>query len=218
MPARAMPCMRPLTPRTVARQCAALGLETLEVASEATQRDLYLRRPDHGRRLSAASRELLTRRDAKPADLALMVGDGLSAAAIHAHAAPMVAAFLPHVAQLKLTLAPTVVATGARVALGDEVGALLKARAVAVLIGERPGLSSPDSLGVYLTFAPRPGRSDAERNCISNIRSEGLDHRMAAFKLAWLVREALAKSLTGVGLKDESDRAVEADLLRRIAG
>ena len=146
-----------------------------------------------------------------------MVGDGLSAAAVHAHAAP----WLPPSCRCRSARAHA----GAnrrrdrrRVALGDEVGALLERRAIAVLIGERPGLSSPDSLGVYLTFAPRPGRSDAERNCISNIRSEGLDHRMAAFKLAWLVREALAKSLTGVGLKDESDRAVEADSLRRIAG
>ena len=145
-----------------------------------------------------------------------MVGDGLSAAAVHAHAVPLVAAILPHATRLGLSLAPVVVARGARVALGDEVGALLKARAVAVLIGERPGLSSPDSLGIYLTFDPKPGRSDAERNCISNIRTEGLDCELAAFKLAWLVREALRRELTGVGLKDESDQALAAEGLRRI--
>jgi ethanolamine ammonia-lyase small subunit len=121
---------------------------------------------------------------------------------------PLIAAFLPHVKSLKLSLGPVVIAHGARVALGDEIGSLLRARLVAVLIGERPGLSSPDSLGVYLTFAPKPGRSDAERNCISNIRAEGLSYALAAFKLAWLVREGLRRSLTGVALKDESDHAL----------
>ena len=144
-------------------------------------------------------------------DLALVVGDGLSAAAVHAHAVPLIAAFRPHITRETWSLAPVVLARGARVALGDEAGALLQARAVAVLIGERPGLSSSDSLGVYLTFGPRPGRSDAERNCISNIRAEGLGYDVAAFKLAWLVREALRRSLTGVGLKDASDLALRDD-------
>ena len=114
------------------------------------------------------------------------------------------------------SLAPIVVARGARVALGDEIGALLGTRAVAMLIGERPGLSSPDSLGVYLTFAPRSGRTDAERNCISNVRAEGLGYYLAAFKLAWLVGEALRRSLTGVGLKDESDLALGTSAFRAI--
>ena len=192
------------------------ALEAIEVASDATDRAVYLRRPDYGRRLSAASREQLASRRARPVDLALVIGDGLSAAAIHAHAVAVTAAFLPHAAALELSLAPVAVARGARVALGDEIGALLKARCVAVLIGERPGLSSPDSLGVYLTFAPKPGRSDAERNCISNIRSGGLGYDAAAFKLAWLVREALRRCLTGVGLKDESDRAIATGALDAI--
>ena len=200
----------------ISRQLGELELESIENESDATERDLYLRRPDYGRRLSAASRDRLAERDAKPADLALVIGDGLSAAAVHAHAAKLIAAFLPHAAQLELSLAPIVIARGARVALGDEIGALLQARAVAMLIGERPGLSSPDSLGVYLTFSPRPGRTDAERNCISNIRTEGLDYPLAAFKLAWLVREALRRSLTGVKLKDESASALEGPTLRRI--
>jgi ethanolamine ammonia-lyase small subunit len=191
-----------------------MQLETILVASDAATeaggRSLYLRRPDYGRRLAAESRARLAALAAPPADLALVIGDGLSAAAIKAHAVPFIAAFLPHVAALGLALSPVVIAEGARVALGDEVGELLGARAAAVLIGERPGLSSPDSLGVYLTLAPSPGRSDAERNCISNIRAQGLGYELAAFKLAWLVREALRRALTGVDLKDESDTALAA--------
>jgi ethanolamine ammonia-lyase small subunit len=198
----------PFDPGRLAQALTALGLETLEIASEATDRARYLRRPDHGRRLSAASHAMLSGRGAAPRDVALVVGDGLSAAAVHRHAAPLIAEFLPLMVAAKLSIAPVVIARGARVALGDEIGELLHARAVAVLIGERPGLSSPDSLGVYLTFAPRPGRTDAERNCISNIRPQGLAYDVAASKLAWLVREALRRGLTGVGLKDESDLAL----------
>jgi ethanolamine ammonia-lyase small subunit len=206
----------PFDAEAIGRQLAELGLETIRVASHATERAVYLRRPDQGRRLSLSSREHLAKHAAGPADLALVIGDGLSAAAVQAHAVPLISAFLPHSAQLELSLAPIAIARGARVALGDEIGDVLKSRAVAMLIGERPGLSSPDSLGVYLTFAPRPGRSDAERNCISNIRTEGLDYQLAAFKLAWLVREALRRSLTGVGLKDRSEQALGTGSLRRI--
>jgi len=185
---------------------AALHLGSIEVTSDALERAVYLRRPDLGRRLSQASRQALTTQAKTECDLALVIGDGLSAAAVQALAVPLLAALQPLGDGLKLS--PVVVARGARVALGDEIGALLGAKAVAVLIGERPGLSSPDSLGVYLTFEPRVGRSDAERNCISNIRAEGLSYDAAAFKLAWLVREALRRGLTGVGLKDESDLAL----------
>ncbi|MFG1400574.1 ethanolamine ammonia-lyase subunit EutC [Xanthobacter sediminis] len=195
----------PFDAETVDREIRSLGFETLRVESAAPARDVYLRRPDLGRRLSEASREKLAARDSKPVDLAIVVADGLSAAAIHAQTAPFLAAFKPWIEKEGWSLAPVAVASQARVALGDEVGALLKARALVVLVGERPGLSSPDSLGLYLTLGPRVGRSDAERNCISNVRAEGLSHPLAAFKLAWHIRAALRLGLTGVGLKDESD-------------
>lgn len=189
----------------VEQQIRELGFETLQVASAAPARDIYLRRPDLGRRLSEESRTRLASRDGTPVDLAIVVADGLSAAAIHAQTAPFLAAFKPWIEKEGWSIAPVVLASQARVALGDEVGELMKARALVVLVGERPGLSSPDSLGLYLTLAPKVGRSDAERNCISNVRSEGLSHPLAAFKLAWHIREALRLGLTGVGLKDESD-------------
>lgn len=201
----------PLDSAAVAAGIGALGLRTLALASAAPSRDIYLRRPDLGRVLSPASRQVLEASPAAAVDLALIVGDGLSAAAIHAHAAPVIAALLPEVAQAGWTMAPVAIAAGARVALGDEIGALLRARASIVLIGERPGLSSPDSLGIYLTFAPRPGRSDAERNCISNIRAEGLAYGPAALRLAWLLREAFRRGLTGIALKDESDPLLRSD-------
>jgi ethanolamine ammonia-lyase small subunit len=151
----------------------------------------------------------LTALQAEPVDLALVVADGLSARAVHEGAAAFLRAFKPHIDKAGWRLSPVIVATQARVALGDGIGAGLKARAVAVLIGERPGLSSPDSLGIYLTLNPRIGRTDAERNCISNVRPAGLSHELAAFKLHWLLTQAFALGLTGVGLKDGSDRSLE---------
>jgi ethanolamine ammonia-lyase small subunit len=192
---------------TTSAAISALGFETVEAHSAAPDRATYLSRPDLGRRLNEASARRLAALAGKACDLALVVADGLSASAIHAHAAPLLAALKPAIAKAGWRVAPVAVARQARVAIGDEVGQALGARAVAVLIGERPGLSSPDSLGVYLTFAPRPGRADAERNCLSNIRAEGLSYDEAAFRLAWLIGEALRLGLTGVGLKDESDVA-----------
>ncbi|WP_425104190.1 ethanolamine ammonia-lyase subunit EutC [Ancylobacter sp.] len=195
----------PFDSARMASEVAALGFETLEVTSAAPARDAYLRRPDLGRRLSDESRALLEARARAPVDLALVVADGLSSTAIHAQAVPFLSAFKARIAEAGWSVGPVCVASQARVALGDEVGERLNASACVVLIGERPGLSSPDSLGLYLTFAPRAGRSDAERNCISNVRGEGLSHEHAAFKLAWLLKEALARRVTGVTLKDESD-------------
>lgn len=189
----------------LAGQLQALGLACVAVESMAGDRGTYLRRPDLGRQLDPASRERLEAAGAdETCDLAIMIGDGLSATAVSANAPALVGALLASVKQLALTLGPVVVAEGARVALGDEVGACLRARLVAVLIGERPGLSAADSLSVYLTYAPRRGRTDAERNCISNIRKGGLPPAAAAASLAWLIEAALALQLTGVGLKDRS--------------
>ena len=180
------------------------GLPAVEVESEAADRQRYLRRPDDGRRLSAPSRTLLSGCARAPCDLALAIGDGLSAQAANHHAVAVVAAVLPLLQRRGLVIGPVVVARGARVALGDEIGALLRARTIAVLIGERPGLSASDSLGIYLTYDPKPGRKDSERNCISNVRAAGLSPADAARQLAWLVEAALARRLSGVLLKDES--------------
>ncbi|GJD47202.1 Ethanolamine ammonia-lyase light chain [Methylobacterium cerastii] len=198
----------PMDADAVTADIEALGLPTLRVASQAADRAAYLRRPDQGRALAPADRDALERAAGDSVDLAIVVADGLSARAVHEGAAGFLAAFKPHAERAGWSLAPVIVASQARVALGDAVGAALKARAVAVLVGERPGLSSPDSLGIYLTFGPRIGRSDAERNCISNVRPAGLSHALAAFKLDWLLSQAFARGLTGVSLKDESEAAL----------
>jgi ethanolamine ammonia-lyase small subunit len=182
----------------------ALGLRTLRVSSRAQSRKDYLRRPDLGRKLDAASQDSLAGGRHGPYDLAIIIGDGLSPSAVNAHAVELVRRLIAALAPGAIGLGPVVVASGARVALGDEIGALLGARMAAMLIGERPGLSAPHSLGAYLTFAPRIGCTDAMRNCVSNIHFAGLSYDEAAFKIAWLVREGLARGATGVMLKDES--------------
>jgi ethanolamine ammonia-lyase small subunit len=187
-----------------------LELPTLRVASEARDRDIYLRRPDLGRQLDAQSREALQACAAGKPGLLLVIGDGLSSTAVTANAVATIAALLPRLRALECKFAPILLASQARVALGDAAGEILQARAVVMLIGERPGLSSPDSLGAYLTWEPRAGRKDSERNCISNIRTGGLSADEAAFKLMWLLREAFRRHLTGVALKDESNYALEA--------
>jgi ethanolamine ammonia-lyase small subunit len=190
----------------------ALGEAPLHVRSRAADRATYLQRPDLGRRLDDASAALLAERRAPAADLAFVLADGLSALALQRQALPLFAALRERLQQEGgWTWAPPVVATQARVALGDEVGALLNARCVVVLIGERPGLSAPDSLGVYFSWAPRPGLVDAQRNCISNVRPAGLAPAAAAAKLQALLREARTRQLSGIELKDEQDdRAVAA--------
>ncbi|MEY4753490.1 MAG: hypothetical protein RJA44_1165 [Pseudomonadota bacterium] len=196
---------QPLDVERLCDRIERLGLPTVRVRSAAPDRASYLLRPDLGRRLdqaSAAALDVLAPRAC--GDLLLVVGDGLSSAAIEHQAVPLIEA-IRRQEPLDWQLGTVVVATQARVALGDEIGQRLRAPLVAVLIGERPGLSSPDSLGIYLTHAPRVGRSDAERNCLSNVRPAGLPPAEAARKLWWLVRRARQLGLTGVALKDESD-------------
>lgn len=176
----------------------------LRVRSRAADRPTYLRRPDLGRRLDTAGAALLSSaasESGSPFDFAVVIADGLSAQAVQRHAAPMLRALRDRLPEA-WRIAPPILAAQARVALGDECGALLGARMVAVLIGERPGLSAADSLGVYLTWDPRIGRSDAERNCLSNIRPEGLAYTPAAVKLAGLATEAARLHLTGTALKE----------------
>jgi ethanolamine ammonia-lyase small subunit len=198
----------PFDSPTLTAELQAHGFETVTVESAAPDRTTYLRRPDLGRRLSARSAALLPAWADTETDLALVVGDGLSARAVHTQTLPLLLELRPRLEAEGLRCGPVVLAHQCRVALGDDAGALLQARAVLVLIGERPGLSSPDSLGAYLTWAPQPGCSDAQRNCVSNIRGEGLPHAEAARKIAWLLGAARRLGATGVGLKDESDMPV----------
>jgi ethanolamine ammonia-lyase small subunit len=199
---------------------AADDASALRVHSAAETRDIYLRRPDLGRRLDEASRAQLS--GLPPADpthdIVFVIADGLSALATQEHALGVFRMARTALQEKGWRIAPLVVAEQARVALGDEVGELLGARQVAIFIGERPGLSSADSLGIYLTHAPRVGRKDAERNCISNIRPQGgLSYAQATHKLLWLMGEARTRQLTGVALKDESDApALSTDGLRRL--
>lgn len=202
---------RPLNPAVIEAQLSALGLATIQLHSAAVDRREYLMRPDLGRRLDAASAARLSNLQADDAgfDLALVVADGLSALAIERHAAGFIEQ-LQHLLPLDWRWAPVAIVRQARVAIGDPIGHALGARLVVVLIGERPGLSSPDSMGLYVTWAPRPGRVDAERNCISNVRPEGLALPQAAGRLTWLLGEARSRRLTGVELKDESSPAPTA--------
>jgi len=181
-----------------------LGLAAFEVCSRARNRKDYLRRPDLGRTLDPASQHLLASHNGSSCQLAIVIGDGLSPLAVKMHAIVLIRSLIARLAVERIEIGHAVVASGARVALGDEIGAILGARMILLLIGERPGLSAPDSLGAYLTFAPRPGRTDAERNCVSNIHGSGLGYDEAAFKIAWLIREGLAREVTGVALKDDS--------------
>lgn len=199
--ARARDAVRlPLAVSSLATELKQKGIASISLASAARDRDEYLKRPDLGRRLSDKSRERLAAlRAEEQYDAAFVIADGLSALAVHRHAVPLLDLLLR---DLDWRVAPVVIVEQGRVAIGDEIGELLKAQLTVVLIGERPGLSSPDSLGAYLTWRPRPGRTDAERNCISNIRAEGLSYAAAAHKLLFLMNESRRLKLSGVQLKE----------------
>lgn len=189
--------------------CAGLhaaGFEAVRVKSAAPDRASYLLRPDLGRTLSVDSAGCLQDCACKGWDAVFVVGDGLSSLAVASHAMPVLEC-LRSLLPATWRVAPVVVATQARVALSDHIGELLRASVVVMLIGERPGLTSPDSLGIYITYAPKVGRQDSERNCISNVRQEGMDYVAAARKALWLVNEAMRLKLSGIGLKDQSDMA-----------
>lgn len=185
----------------------AQGLEVIVAHSAAENRAVYLQRPDLGRSLDETSRNALLAlaKPSQPYDVAFVIGDGLSALAIEENAAPFLETLLPALRYGNWRPAPVVIVKQARVATGDEVGELLGASIVVVLIGERPGLSSPDSLGIYMTLNPKRGLTDEARNCISNVRKEGMSYPVAAHKLTFLLTEARRRNISGVHLKDEAE-------------
>lgn len=185
---------------------------SLILDSAAPDRETYLRRPDLGRRLAAGAAPLAQ----GDHDLAIVIADGLSAAAAQGHAAEVAQALVAALGGWRI--APTAIVRQGRVAIGDEIGERLGARAVVVLIGERPGLSAADSLGAYVTWAPRTGRLDSERNCVSNIRPDGLSPQAAARKIAWLLGEARRLGFTGVELKDREAPRLGEVSPARLAG
>lgn len=191
----------PLDVRAMDAALREAGQDVLQVHSAAPDRETYLRRPDLGRRLDDAGAAAL-QPGTPPFDVVFVIADGLSALAAQRHGVPMLQAVLARLRQWHI--GPVVVAQQARVALGDDIGERMRARQVVMLIGERPGLSSPDSLGIYLTYDPRVGRTDAQRNCISNVRPEGLPYAQAADRLVFLLRGAVALGRSGVDLKDDS--------------
>ncbi|QJQ94315.1 MULTISPECIES: ethanolamine ammonia-lyase subunit EutC [Halomonadaceae] len=177
----------------------------LRLHSAAHERSEYLRRPDLGRRLDEASARQLSELNTPPCDVALCVVDGLSSRAIHENALPFLDALLPLIEEEGWLTGPLALVEQGRVAIGDPIGEALNARMGVVLIGERPGLSSPDSLGIYFTWAPCTGRRDSERNCISNVRPRGQSYDAAARLLVYLMREASTLGVSGVALKDNSE-------------
>lgn len=193
----------PFETKSLHDQLVVHGFTPVDVQSRAQDRQQYLQRPDLGRQLGEKGRQTLQHAAADSTDVVFVIADGLSALAATRHAIPLMQAICPQLTDWKI--GSVVLAHQARVALGDEIGQILRAQFVVVLIGERPGLSSPDSLGIYLTYAPQVGRSDAERNCISNVRPEGLSYTAAAHKLHYLMTHARRIGLTGVDLKDNSE-------------
>jgi len=195
----------PFDPADLAAQLAGLPLPGLILASNAPDRATYLQRPDLGRHLAPTSRVMLESISPNgPYDLVIILSDGLSPLATLRQAHPLLAVLLPKLLADDWRVAPLVILPNARVAVQDEVGSLLQSTLSLMLLGERPGLGSPDSLGAYFTWQPRPGKTDADRNCVSNIRPEGLPPAAAAEKLFLLLTQSHLRKLSGVGLKDDT--------------
>jgi ethanolamine ammonia-lyase small subunit len=197
------------------QEISNLGLSGIKINSMATDRLTYLKRPDLGRKLSDESKKILLL-EKKNFDLTIIVGDGLSAKAAQNQVIPLLNELLP---KLKETwkLSSVCIVEGARVAIGDEIGEILQSQIILVLIGERPGLSSPDSLGAYITYNPKIGKNDSERNCVSNIRPEGLDFIAASKKIFYLLNEAITRKITGIGLKDEMVEEIGQTVKRELS-
>lgn len=205
----------PFDHAALSAQLTERGRESLLLHSAAADRNSYLQRPDLGRKLSDESAQALREYAAAHpggVDLAIVVADGLSALAVHRHTLPFLTRLEEQMNADGGSTAPVVLVEQGRVAVGDEIGQLLGAKMLVMLIGERPGLSSPDSLGLYFTYNPKVGLTDAYRNCISNVRLEGLSYGMAAHRLLYLMREACRRQLSGVNLKDEAQvQTLESD-------
>jgi ethanolamine ammonia-lyase small subunit len=192
-----------LDAKQLAVDLAPLGIDVVVVESAAEDRPRYLMRPDLGRRLAPEAEATLAPHAARY-DAVFVIADGLSARAVQRHAQPVLAGTIEALRAEGLSIGPLVIVRHGRVAVGDAIASLLGGNSVAVLIGERPGLTAPDSMGAYLTWQPHPGTTDADRNCISNIRPDGIDYKDAAFKLAHLIRAMRARRISGVQLKDDS--------------
>lgn len=195
----------PLDEAQLRADLAALGGPVVSIASAAQDRQSYLMRPDLGRRLGEDADAVLAKYSGAY-DVVFVVADGLSARAVVAHARPVLASAIAALSAEGWTVAPLIIVRHGRVAIGDAIANILGATSVAVLIGERPGLSAPDSMGAYLTWQPQARTSDAERNCISNIRPDGIGYDSAGFKIVHLLRAMRARRLSGVRLKDETDQ------------
>lgn len=198
----------PFQPKMLAQELKRLSIASMEIESAAADRMTYLQRPDLGRKLSQASRDKLQAEIKGEFDLCIVVGDGLSSKAIQENAVPFLEVFLPECVRRGWRVSPVHFAQQSRVALADEVGELYRAKIVMMMIGERPGLSAANSMGIYMTYNPKVGRTDAERNCISNIRPGGQSYAQASNLLLRLMEGALLKKLSGVELKDDTEETI----------
>lgn len=179
-------------------------LAVLLLQSQGAYREQYLQRPDLGRRLNAKSADLVKDHSNDKTDIAIIIADGLSATAVNHHAIGLLKILIPQLQSAGFQIAPLCLVKQGRVAIADVAGMYLRAKLSLILIGERPGLSSADSMGAYITYGPRPGLTDESRNCISNIRPHGLTFKNASKKIFYLIQEAFSLKLSGVGLKDNA--------------